>query len=240
MSIQQPSQYQVNNMEQGDIIFVRKQKFLYRIFRKLFLDKPKIKVRKSWDTENEYNIYYQEDCTLLYRFEVQCVQKYKNEVVALLGIKDGNRFLKTTILKELQVGLYNIMIIFENGFSITIPTDIINDAFRKNQMILKQDDDLRKIEEVMKYQSHKGDYFKGYVEKQGIKTWIPAYCSVCGNPVIFNFKDNSILIDNKCDCGELQLEKNEFSYDEFSIWYYNQTNDTIKKRYNEFWFKRSN
>ena len=59
MSIQQPSQYQVNNMEQGDIIFVRKQKLLYRIFRKLFLDKPKIKVRKSWDTENEYNIYYQ-------------------------------------------------------------------------------------------------------------------------------------------------------------------------------------
>ena len=57
MSIQQPSQYQVNNMEQGDIIFVRKQKLLYRIFRKLFLDKPKIKVRKSWDTENEYNIY---------------------------------------------------------------------------------------------------------------------------------------------------------------------------------------
>ena len=34
MSIQQPSQYQVNNMEQGDIIFVRKQKLLYRIFRK--------------------------------------------------------------------------------------------------------------------------------------------------------------------------------------------------------------
>ena len=39
---------------------------------------------------------------------------------------------------------------------------------------------------------------------------------------------------------KVQLEKNEFSYDEFSIWYYNQTNDTIKKRYNEFWFKRSN
>lgn len=238
MPVPQPSQYQIDNMEQGDIVFVRKPRLSYRLYRKFFLNKPKIKVRQYWNVPEEYNIYYQEDCTLLYRFELKCVQKYDNEVVAVIGINEGKKTLKTTILKELQVGLYNIMLVFDSGLTISIPTDQINDGARKNQRILKQDEDLRALTEVMKYQKHTGDYFKKYAQEHTISRWVPAYCSVCGNPVVFNFEENRVRIDNKCDCGEIKLEKKEFSYDEFSIWYYNQTSEIIKKRYNEFWFKK--
>ena len=37
MAIRQPSQYQIDNMQPGDIVYVRKPKLLYRLYRKLFI-----------------------------------------------------------------------------------------------------------------------------------------------------------------------------------------------------------
>lgn len=239
MPVPQPSQFQIDKMEQGDIIFVKKQKLLYRLYRKFFLNMPKVKVKKFWSAScDEYNTYYQEDCTLLYRFELQCVQKYNHEVAVIIGADDGKKVIKTSLLKELQVGLYNIMLSFDNGLCITVPLGPINDAIRKNQKLIQQDNDYRIIQEMMKYQTHKGDYFSKYAKEHKIDSWIPAYCSVCGEPAIFHFEDDKVIIENKCSCGEMKIEKTELNYDEFSIWYYNQTNDTIKKRYKEFWFKK--
>ena len=240
MAIPQPSQYQVNNMQQGDIIYVKKQKLLYRIYRKLFLNRPKIKVKKDWENCNEFITYYQEDCTLLYYYEVACVQHYDYEVPILVGIDEGKKTIVAQTLKSLQVGLYNAILNFSNGISITIPVDYFNDANRKNTMLLKQINDKRMVDDLLKFRRYKGNYFRDYVKNNNIKKWKASYCSVCGKPVEFNFKKDIVQIDNKCVCGELQLDRTSFTYDELSIWYYNQTNPNVKKVYDEFWFKKGN
>lgn len=235
MPIPQPSQYQVDKMQQGDIIYIKKQKPFYRWYRKLFLNKPKIKVRKYWGS-CEYNTYYQEDCTLLYYFEVVCVQNVNNEVPVVIGRDSGTRSIYTTILKSLQVGLYNIMLVFPNGLTLTIPTDYISNCIRQNQQKLKNVEDARMIQEILKFQRYKGDYFKSYAEQHNIKEWTSAYCSVCGQPVKFIFSEDGVSVENNCKCGELKLDIKKLTYDEFSVWYYNQTSEAVKKVYKEFWF----
>lgn len=240
MPVKQPSQYQVDNMRPGDMIYVQKKPFLYRTYRELFLDLPKIRVKKFVsDNCNEYEVYYREDCTLLYEFELKCVQNFDNEVPCIIGTDDGKSALKTTLLESVQVGLYNVLIKFKCGITLTMPTEFFNRGIRQNQSTLKQVEDRRMIEDVLKFQRYKGNYFKKYVEEHQIEKWVAAYCSVCGNPVEFHFEGDMVIIDNKCDCGELKLEKNKFDYDEFSIWFYNQTSPIVRKRYDEFWLKRS-
>ena len=240
MSIPQPSQYQVDNMEQGDMVFINKQRLLYRIYRRLFLNKPKIRVRKYWSPygTDEYNVYYQEDCTLLYYYEIACVQTYNNQVPVIIGTNEGKTKITQKTIKSLQIGLYNVMIYFHNGLTLTMPVSYFEKAIEQNKAKLKVINDKRIIADLIRFQRYKGKYFKDYAEQNNIKEWIPAYCSVCGKPVVFKFEGDKVIIDNQCSCGELKLEKSEFSYDEFSIWYYNQTNPTIKKLYEKFWFKR--
>jgi hypothetical protein len=188
---------------------------------------------------DECSTYYQEDCTLLYYFEVACVQVYKNEVPVLIGTNEGNTAITSTILKSLQIGIYNVMLHFNSGLTLTIPVDYFDNGIRKNQATLKTINDQREIAELLKFQRYKGNYFKSVVDKYNLEEWIPAYCSVCGKPVVFTFKGDKVNIDNQCTCGELKIDKTEFTYDELSIWYYNQTNPTIKRLYEEYWFKRS-
>ena len=234
MPIYQPSQYQINNMEQGDIIYIKKRKSLYKLYRKLFTNKPKIKVKKYWGS-TEFDSVYQEDCTLVYYYEVMCVQEFSN-IPVIIGKEKGSRSIYTTTLKKLQVGLYNILLIFSNGLTLSLPTDYVSKGIKQNQDKLKIIDNNRIVSELLKYQRHKGDYFKKYVEDNSIEQWTSAYCSVCGKPVVFNFNENNIIIDNQCDCGELRVEKTEYTYDEFSIWYYCQTSKIVRKRYDKFWF----
>ncbi len=234
MPIYQPSQYQVNNMEQGDIIYIKKRKPLYKLYRKLFLNKPKIKVKKFWNS-TEYDIVYQEDCTLLYYYEVVCIQEFSN-IPVIIGKEEGSKSICKANLKKLQVGLYNIMLVFSNGLTLSLPTDYISRGIKQNQNKLKIIDNSRVVSELLKFQRHKGDYFKRYAEEHSIDKWESAYCSVCGKPVIFNFKCDNIIVDNQCNCGELKLDKKEFTYDEFSVWYYCQTSKIVRKRYDEFWF----
>lgn len=235
MPVPQPSQYQVDNMQQGDIIYIKKQKLLYRWYRNLFLNKPKIRVKQFWGSV-DYKTVYQEDCTLLYYFEVMCVQNINNEVPVVIGRDSGTRSIYTTILKTLQVGLYNTMLVFPNGLTITLPTDYIGNSIRQNQHKLKKIEDARMVQEALKFQRYKGNYFKSYVEQHNIDRWVSAYCSVCGKPVEFIFNDDDITVNNNCKCGELKLDMKTMSYDELSIWYYNQTSPAVKKIYDKFWF----
>lgn len=241
MPIYKPSQYQVDNMKQGDIVYVRKPNLLYRLYRHYFKCCDKIKVPKYPGTAQiVYNEYYQEDCVLLYYYELMCVQRYDNEVPILMGVNDGKKTTSQCVLKSLQIGLYNVLLNFKNGKTITLPTDYFIKALEKNKIVLKQIDDQRMVEDLLKFQKYKGSYFKKYVMDNNIALWNASYCSVCGKPVKFLFEDNKIIIDNQCTCGNLELDRNEFSYDEFAIWYANQTNSNVKKVYDEFWFKRGN
>ena len=62
MAIQMPSQYQCNNMEQGDLIYVKQRNILYRLYRSIFQsNKTILKVRKDWTEPAKYSYYYQED-----------------------------------------------------------------------------------------------------------------------------------------------------------------------------------
>lgn len=238
--IQQPSQYDCDNMEMGDVVFVRQVGPLYKLIRKYFMKNlNKIRVRDGWEEPVKYNEYYQEDCTLLYAYEVACVQKFPNEVPCMHSRKIGSPATKTTLLPMVQVGLYNLQIEVDNTHAITIPTSYIHKAFEENQRILKSFDDNRKIQDAIRFQKFKGDYFKTYAIKHDIKEWTPVYCSVCGKPVIFKFNSDSINIENNCECKSLNFPLSKISYDEFALWYSNQIiTPSIINRYNSFWFRR--
>lgn len=239
--IQQPSQYDCDNMEQGDIVFVRQTSFLYKLYRKLFLkDLLKLKVRDSWEEPLKYREYYQEDCTLIYAYELACVQKYKNEVPCTISRKIGSKTQRVKISPLVQISLYNMQVEIDNNHTITIPTSYIYKALEDNQRILRTFDDSRKIQDAIRFQKYKGDYFKEYVKNNDIKEWIPLYCSICGKSVVFNFNEEGIIVDNNCNCKSLKFPLIKMTYDEFALWYSNQiVSPSVIAKYNSFWFNRS-
>lgn len=238
--IQQPSQYDCDNMQKGDVIYVKQVSPFHKFIRKYFAKNlSKIKVRDGWEEPIKYVEYYQQDCTLIFAYEVACVQKYENEIVCLYSKQIGSDILKATTLPIVQVGLYNLQLVLDKKHTLTIPISQIHSAIEKNQSILKKFEDDRKIKEAIKFQKYKGSYFKEYVKINSITDWIPLYCSICGKPIIFKFNTNEIEVDNKCECKSLSFSLNKLSYDEFALWYSNQVVvPTVIKRYNDFWFKR--
>lgn len=236
-----PSQYDCDNMEVGDVVVVRKVNLLYRLIRKFFLkDKYKIVVRDGWDEPIEYKTYYQEDCTLIYAFEAECVQQYENTVPCIISRDLNSKYSRYTILDVLYIGLYNIQLKYDGNKTLTIPISYIDNAIQKNKNILKASDDKRRIKEAIKYQKFKGSYFEKYVKDNDIKEWVAVYCATCGKPVNFEFSEDNIHINNCCECGSLKFPLSDIDYDEFALWYTNQiVNPATLKVYNKFWFKRS-
>lgn len=241
MAVQQPNQYQCNQMEKGDIIFVKHRSFIYKLIRELlYSNKPKLTVRKDWNEPPSYVTYYQEDCVLMYSYELQCIQSIKNDIIGVLGYGKQNKIVSSFKIKRVDVSLYNIQLVFKSGFVLTIPLDKITNAMKQNELNLKLIEDNRKIQTNLKYIRYKGSYFKNYVEQNNIKHWKAQYCTVCGKPITFRFKKDEILINNGCTCGNLSLNIQKMTYDEFAIWYASQVNSVIEKHYREFWFKEGN
>ena len=239
MPIIKPSQYECDKMKIGDMVFVNKPTFLYSWFRRHFFKSlPKIKVVKSWQEPNEYVEYYQEDCVLVQAWELQCIQTYENEVPYKLSLNPTDPGFSTKFLKTFKVGLYNTQLTFKNNLTLTIPTEFFDRAIRANQLQLKAIDDNRIIQESLKFQRYKGYHFKQQVENRNITEWIPSYCSVCGEPVIFKFNDDKVVIENRCNCGVLKLNMSELTYDELAVWFTNQINPDIKRIYTDFWFNK--
>lgn len=238
--IQQPSQYDCDKMEMGDVVLVRHVSPIYKFIRKYFKkDLNIIKVRDGWEEPVKYNNYYQEDCTLLYKYEIACVQKFENEIPCLFSKQVGTRTLKKRELPLVQVSLYNIQIALDKNHAITLPASYIYRALEENQRILKQCDDNRKVQDAIKFQKYKGSYFKKYVINNNINKWEPLYCSVCGHPLVFKFNSNDIQVENLCECKSLEFNLDKLSYDEFALWYANQVAfPTVLKRYNDFWFNK--
>lgn len=238
MPIVNPSQYDCDKMEQGDVVFVKERSFFYKWYRKHFRkDAIQIKVRKDWTEPINYVIYYQEDCTLMFSYEIQCIQSFENEVPCMISSSPGGKNLKMEKLKNLQIGLHNLQIIFNNNITLTIPTKFFDIGIKNNQTKLKDIQDYRIIQDALKFQRYKGEHFKRVVLEKDLKEWIPSYCSICGSPVIFKFEEDKVVIDNKCTCNTLKLAISELTYDELAIWYANQINPTVKKEYENFWFK---
>lgn len=237
MPVPQPNQIQCDNMKPGDVVFVKQRNWLYKFIRKYILQKkPDIRVRASWVEPITYNEYYQEDCTLLYYYETKCIQQFENEVPCLLSLKEGSHNIKTFPLRKVQVGLYNIQLTLSKWLTLTIPLQYIENSIRKNDKLLHEIEDNRKVQELLKFQRYKGDYFKKRVQENNLDEWVPLYCSVCGSPIAFLFNEENVKIENNCVCGCTVTGTEKISYDELAVWYHSQVNPNIKEVYKTFWF----
>lgn len=239
MPIKQPSQYQCDNMQPGDMIIVYNRSKLYKFIRKHFKkDMIQIKVKKSWDNSSEYNTYYQEDCVLLYEYELKCVQIYDNKVPYMLSLAENDAGIYTKYLDKLKIGLQNIQLTLSSGITLTIPTQFFKQGIEQNERTFAALNDRDKILHNMKFIRYKGEYFRNYVKTNNITEFNSSYCPVCGKPVIFKFsKDKDVIIvDNRCDCGNTSVSTNEMSYEDLSLWYASVLNEYAIKRNKMFWF----
>ena len=234
MAIQQPSQYQCDNMKPGDIVFVRNRNIIYKYIRQHFMkNKIKINVRQDFSDNAEIKTYYQEDCTLLYKYEVQCVQKIDDRLPCMIMYKGTS--LITCALSGISVSLENIQLHFENGFGFTFPIKDVINSIDRNKIKLKQLHEQEQSIEQIKLNKFKTNYFKQYVKDNKIKKWKAEYCNDCEKPITCKFYSNNIKIINNCECGNLKNEVNSMDYDLFSKWYNMQSNEYVKKQYDKFW-----
>lgn len=238
MPINQPSQYDCDKMKSGDILYVKHRNILYKLYRDIFKkNAKKISVRKDWNQEKPiYVEYYQEDCTLIYEYELKCVQSYKSEVPYVISYRKINSF-KTGLLKSMEVGLYNIVLQF-NKITITIPTSFVQRGIETNIRLFQDLQKGEKITDLIKFGRYNGNRFKKIVQTRHITEWKPSYCVICGQPVILKFNENDIDIINKCTCGNISINKDKFTYDEFALWFVCQTDKNIVKHYRQFWFEK--
>lgn len=240
VSVTAPSQYELDKMVKGDIVYVQKRSLLYRLYRKLFRKNlNKVRVRKNYEVETDgYTEYYQEDCVLVYAYEQACCQKFDNAV--RVGITNGlNKFTRKWVtLKTLEVSLYNIILQFQNNTAIILPIDYVKAAINKNNVQLQQFDREKIIKDNLKFQKYDGNYFKNYVKDHKIREWNTSYCLLCGKPVKMSFKKDKVIVTNKCECGYNQVDLNTLTYDEFASWYTIQTDKKVKARYKEIWEKK--
>lgn len=239
MPLANPSQYVCDNeMQQGDMIYVRKRNIFYKLYRELFKKPTKIRVRKHWKEPIEYNTYYQEDCTLVYSYEILCVQNLDGKIPVFISKSFNDAPYKATTLKHVKVGLNNLVLTLPDNKTYTMPINQIKNAIQQNEKTFKSIEDKRIVKDLLRFQRYKGNYFKQYVSANAISEWVPSYCIMCGKPVKFEFDANGVHINNECVCDNMHLEKESLTYDEFALWYGSQTNKFAKKIYNKFWFKK--
>lgn len=234
MAISNPSQYECDNAQKGDLVFIRKRSSIYKWYRKWFLkDKIKINIRKDWETEERVTVY-QEDCTLLFSWEIQGKSEYLDEVPYYIGFKTN--FIKSgNLLKKLQFGSENICIVLKSGFSILIPTSAIRNGLNKMDNVRKDIDENRQIQQALKFARYKGDFFKKRCKELELTEWTISYCIVCGNSVKIKFDKEEPYIENCCDCGNMMVKSEPITWDTVAFWYNSRTQQPVIDKYKEFW-----
>ena len=234
MAVNSPSQYECDNAEKGDMIIVKYRNPIYKWYRKNFLkNKVIINVRKDWNSDIKIK-QYQEDCVLIYSWELQSKVSYDNEVPYFLGYND--LFIKhTKNLKMMHIGLENVSITLSGGMSILIPTKYFRDGLNKIDSIIQSTNEQRLIREQLKFARYKGSFFEKRQKELGVNEWILTYCSVCGNPIKIEFNGNTPHISNTCTCNNMVIKEEDITWDMVAYWYNRQTSDIIKSQYKEFW-----
>lgn len=237
-----PTQYELNNLNEHDMVVIIQRTFLYQLLRKLFNSNPDFVTVNSYVINGKYiqnkpQQFYAEDCLIVYDYEVICQHEYKQDVYYNLSkypMAVGKRYKA----RKLSVSLYNINMEFEDGMIITIPLQPIELCIAKNKQKLQEMNKDKLIEQNLKFMRYKGETFRDIVKERKIRQWTCSYCSICGKPVQFIFHKDVINIINKCECSNTKLDLTEMTYDEFAIWYAGQTDNIIKKRLDKFWFNK--
>lgn len=237
MSKINPSQYDCDIMEPGDVIFVKNRSYFYKLYRKLFNpDKIKIRVKKFIsDNCDEYVTYYQEDCVLIYNFETKCVQNYDNRVPYVVYSSKDNKLLSSGIIKNLTVGLDNCSMQI-NNYIIKFPHNLIHTGIETNMKVFKSLEDTRVVQQQIKFLKYKGETFYKIYKDKNLTEWNVSYCNICGNPITFEFKEDGVIISNNCSCGNTTINMNKLTWDELALWYASQVNPFVKKLNDKFWF----
>lgn len=234
MSIISPSQYECDNSQKGDLVVIRNRPKLYKWFRKHFQkDKIILKIKKNW-TSDEVVEAYQEDCTLIFSWEIQGKSEFEDEIPYYIGY--NNRFVPYgKRLKKLQFGSENISIMLKSGFSILIPTSYIRTGLDKLEAARRGVDEDRQIEQALKFARYKGDFFERRSKELNIKEWTISYCIVCGNPVKIMFDEEKPRIDNTCTCGNMVVESEPITWNTVAFWFNSRTQQPVIDKYKEFW-----
>lgn len=234
MAINQPSQYECDKAEPGDTIIIRKRNFLYRWYRDIFQKhKIKLKVRKDW-TSNERIECYQEDCTLLYKWEVQGQVSYDDEIPYRTGYR-GTILGSAKKLNKVKFGSENILFILHSGLTFIVPTSLIRDGLSKMDNIRNNIDLDRQVHEALKFARFKGDYFKNKCAELNKEYWPISYCSVCGDPVKIEFREEGPYVNNTCKCGNMSVKSEYITWDVVAYWFNSQTQRQVVNKYKEFW-----
>lgn len=234
MSISNPSQYECDNTQRGDLIIVRPRHALYKWYRSRFQkDKIKLKIRKNWDTDEKIEVY-QEDCTLIFSWEVLGKSEYLNEIPYFIGF--NNRYIqKGNMLQRMQFGSENVSIVLKNGFSILIPTSSFREGLEKLDNARRGIDENRQVQEALRFARYKGDFFKNRCNELNLSEWSITYCNVCGNPIKIKFDKEEPYVVNTCKCGNMQVASEPITWDVVAFWFNRQTQKPVIDRYKEFW-----
>ena len=229
----QPSQYDVNCMQQGDFLHIVKRGVVYRFIRFLIY-----KITHTTPVYLKYNnsIYNQEDCILVRKAELLCIQTYNNvKCTVLKGLFSKKQ--TTDVIKKITVTLYNINLTFRNNNVISIPINLIQKGIRENTQILDTLEKQNIISDECKRLNVQSKYYESYVKENDIKRWKPIFCQCCGRPVVFEFQLNGVDIKNTCKCGYIHDMSKYISYQELALWINSQSDKNIKQAYYKFWHR---
>lgn len=234
MSIINPSQYDCDNSQKGDLVIIKRRPKLYKWYRDRFLkDKIKLKIRQRWDSDDRIEVY-QEDCTLVFKWEIQGKSEYVNEVPYILGF--NNKYSKYgKRLQTIQFGSENISIVTKHGLSLLIPTMYVRSGLDKLDNTRKNIDEERQIQQALKFARYKGDFFKKRCKELNLDGWSISYCSVCGKPLRIEFDKEEPYINNTCDCGNTVVENKDITWNTVAYIFNSQTQQYCANRYKEFW-----
>ena len=229
-----PSQFDCDNMEPGDLIVFKKRPYVYRFIREHLLnDKIKINVRKDWGNhQDEYISYYQEDCVLFYKYELNSTQKKGG----ILGKK--HFFMTYNKIFDVSVDLENLYITDTRFNSIiSIPIGTVSDLLELSRKNLLHNQRQSLVKQAVKCCRYDGAFFKRVVSERNIKSWNMMYCSICGKPLVVKFNSDNIDVVSLCQCGNLGVDLPNITYDDFAITFNSQTSDSARKVYDKFWLK---
>lgn len=234
MSIKNPSQYQCDNMQQGDILFVQHRSPFYKWYRKNYQkDKTIIYARKYFDSDNKVP-YYQEDCTLFFSWEIWSRYVEKEKVPYNIGIKDI-LLKKVKTLNKLQVGIENISIELQSGVTLLLPTNSIRHAISKMDELRTNIDIERQVKESLRFARYNGEFFKRKSAELNLREWNISYCPVCGKPIKIKFKKGEPYLKNACVCGNMLVKDNKLQWNDVAYWFNRQLPGITLNRYKEYW-----
>src|SRR5699024_139429 len=122
--------------------------------------------------------YYQEDCVLIYNYELRCVQVFDKPIPCKVRKTFKSKKENQTYIKHMEISLYNITIVFNNDKTIVFPITDVDIGITSNKNLLKLIDSQELVKEQVNFIKYKGSYFRDYVKNNNLRKWTFSYCNI--------------------------------------------------------------